>query len=170
MNIEITNQHRAVDHELIDWRIYEKRRLQRRRRVAKRLTKTNPIFVVEEMKKEFPDYDWEKYTEDITRKTRKYKSIRHPKQWAFDWKLIYQEIPEFFQKCVERTKTRAVVRMRFKSGDTYRVVINAKYTEGRDSPWGGADVRLLTTTLIELWRGPVKKFITHPAVDVYPEK
>lgn len=58
---------------------YEKRRIMRRRRVAKRLAKRFPMFAVEMMQNEFPGYTYEEFEADISRKTKKGKSIRHVK-------------------------------------------------------------------------------------------
>lgn len=46
------------------------RRVRRRRRVAKRMAKRCPLFAVEFMRDEFPEYDYETFVADVTRKTR----------------------------------------------------------------------------------------------------
>jgi hypothetical protein len=67
------------DHEAISFHEILRRRIQRRRRVAKRLSKRFPLFAVEMMQDEFPGYTYEEYLLDIMPSKRKYKSIRHPK-------------------------------------------------------------------------------------------
>lgn len=51
---------------------------QRRMRVARRAFKKAPLFAVELVRQEFPDYTQEQLEKDLVRRT-KYKSIRHPK-------------------------------------------------------------------------------------------
>jgi hypothetical protein len=58
---------------------WQKKRVQRRRRVAKRMLKRFPLFAVEEMHKEFPTYDLDTFITDVTRKTRKGKSFHRIK-------------------------------------------------------------------------------------------
>jgi hypothetical protein len=58
---------------------YQKRREQRRRRVAKRMLKRFPLFAVEFMHEEFPTYDLDTWIADVTRKTRKGRSFRRIK-------------------------------------------------------------------------------------------
>lgn len=58
---------------------YQKRREQRRRRVAKRMLKRFPLFAVEFMQNEFPTYDLDTWIADVTRKTRKGTSFRRIK-------------------------------------------------------------------------------------------
>jgi len=135
-------------------------RAMRRRRVAKRMYKRVPLFAVEEMQGEFPGYDWDGYVADITRKTRKGKSFRHIKTKAWDWKQIQSEIPDFFQKCVLRTKTKAAVRGRMlKDGVEFTLVFR--------SHWFGSygESMLRTSELITLWKtGNIGKMIRHPSV------
>lgn len=69
----------AAAQGVISLEIAMKRRIQRRRRVAKRLAKRSPLFAVEEMQNEFPGYTLELFEADVTRKTRKGKSFRHIK-------------------------------------------------------------------------------------------
>lgn len=68
-----------IDHQVTTIEQYEKRRVMRRRRVAKRMAKRCPMFAVELMQDEFPGYTYEEFEADISRKSRKGKSIRHPK-------------------------------------------------------------------------------------------
>ena len=135
------------------------RRLRRRRRVAKRLVKKIPLFVVDAMQGEFPGYTYEQFESDVNRKTRKYKSIRHPKSDAFDWGLILSEAPQLFYACRDRRKTTAIVHVKVK--DVYLAVkIRAVY-------WGGqGENRLNTLTLIRLFKGGIKEFLAHPAMVV----
>jgi hypothetical protein len=70
---------RQPDHQAITIEQYQKRKVQRRRRVAKRMLKRFPLFAVEIMQAEFPDYTYEEFIGDVTRKTRKGKSMRRPK-------------------------------------------------------------------------------------------
>ena len=138
-------------------------RAMRRRRVAKRMYKRFPLFAVEEMQAEFPGYDYNEFVADITRKTRKGKSFRRPKQKAFDWATIQREIPDFFAKCIERSKTKAVLRGRI-NGNDFTVVVR--------SCWNDSSGQRLfkTDTLIKLWRGPIKAFMEHEAVSSYDHK
>jgi len=79
---------------------YQKRREMRRRRVAKRMLKRFPLFALEEMSNEFPDYNWELFVADVTRKTRKSKSFRRPKS-----PLIRQGRYELYQKALLNYQT-----------------------------------------------------------------
>lgn len=56
-----------------------KRREQRRRRVAKRMAKRFPLFAVEFMQDEFNGYTQEEFEADVSRKSRKSKSMRRAK-------------------------------------------------------------------------------------------
>lgn len=58
---------------------YYARRLQRRRRVAKRLLARVPLFAAEFMRQEFPDVTQEQIVADATRPSRKRKSTRTKK-------------------------------------------------------------------------------------------
>lgn len=66
----IYNYQAPVDFEMISLEQSIKRPIQRRRRVAKRMAKRFPLFAVEFMKPEFPDYTLEEFIQDISRKTR----------------------------------------------------------------------------------------------------
>lgn len=79
--IIITEQadRQAASQGVISLEVAMKRRIQRRRRVAKRLAKRAPLFAVEEMQREFPGYNLELFEADISRKTKKGKSFRRPK-------------------------------------------------------------------------------------------
>jgi hypothetical protein len=160
--IIITEQygHRA-DTNVISIERANMLRAMRRRRVAKRMYKRFPLFAVEEMQTEFPNYDYDAFVADITRKTKKGKTFRRAKPKAFDWALIQKEIPDFFAKCIERTKTKAVLRGRMKNGVDFTVVIK--------SYWHGdqGECRFRTGKLIELWKGPIKTLLEHPAVGSY---
>ena len=63
-----------IDQQTISLEQIIKRRIMRRRRVAKRMAKRFPLFAVEYMQDEFPGYTQEQFIEDITRKTIKRKS------------------------------------------------------------------------------------------------
>lgn len=159
MKIEITAPlHRQSDAGAISIEEYQKRRVQRRRRVAKRKLKAVPLFAVEEMQAEFPGYTYDEFVADVTRKTRKGKSFRKPKTKAFDWRHIRQEIPDFFTACTDRQKTKATLRGKLKDGTQFTCIVRAtwhgEYGEGR----------LRTGELIKLWRGPLKTFLQHPAM------
>jgi hypothetical protein len=146
------------DQQAITIEQYHKRRALRRRRVAKRLVQRVPLFAVEEMQTEFPGYTYADFEADILRKTRKGKSFRRPKPKGFDWKQISQEIPDFFAKCIQRRKTRAVLRGRTKDGTQFHCIVR--------SVWCGdyGECRLRTSELITLWRGPLHAFVKHPAI------
>lgn len=58
---------------------YRKRREQRRHRVAKRQLERAPLFAVEYMSAEFPNYDYDTFIADATRKTRKSKKVNFTK-------------------------------------------------------------------------------------------
>ena len=141
-----------------------KRRLARRRRVAKRMAARCPLLAVEFMQDEFPGYTYEDWEADVSRKTRKGKSMRHPKQRAFDWKWIQREIPEFFNACVERTKTKAVLHGKTKDGGRFTCIVRSTW-------WADQrQCRLHTGDLIKLWRGSLKSFLSHPAMFVFEQK
>jgi hypothetical protein len=58
---------------------YQKKRQQRRRRVAKRQAKRFPLFAVEFMKDEFPNYDYETFVDDVrSGKAKKKKKGKSP--------------------------------------------------------------------------------------------
>ena len=137
------------------------RRLSRRRRVAKRMAKRCPLMAVEFMQDEFPGYTYQDFEADVTRKTRKGKSFRRPKPKGFDWKMIRNQIPEFFQKCVERRKTKAVLRGRLHDGTEFTCIVR--------SCWIGeyGESRLRTNELIKLWQGPLKTFLSHPSMQLF---
>jgi len=80
MNIILQRDYIApVDRQITTIEQYQQRRVMRRRRVAKRLAKRFPMFAVEIMQAEFPGYSYDEFVADISRRTRKGKSIRHPK-------------------------------------------------------------------------------------------
>ncbi len=159
MQIHITTSQRPRDLEAISLEEYEKRRLMRRRRVAKRMHKRFPMFAVQLMQAEFPGYTWEQHVEDISRKKRKYKSFRRPKPKGFDWGRIREEIPSFFYACRERRRMKAVVWMRYKNHH-FKATIHRTW-------WGDyGDNSITDGQLIELWKGPLRVFINHPAVSV----
>lgn len=155
--IEITNT-RKEDRDAITLEQYLKRKIQRRRRVAKRLLKRFPLIAVEIMQAEFPGYTYDEFIADVTRKTRKGKSYRRPKTKAFDWKQIRQEIPDFFAKCTDRRKTTATLRGRLKDGTEFTCIVRASY------PGEYGEGRLRTGELVKLWRGTLQDFVKHPAV------
>lgn len=66
-------------HDEITMEQYYARRLQRRRRVAKRMLARVPLFAAEFMRAEFPDMTPEQVVTDATRPTRKRKSSRTKK-------------------------------------------------------------------------------------------
>jgi hypothetical protein len=68
------------DHQAIGIDQFWKRKVQRRRRVAKRMLKRAPLFAVEFMQEEFPEITQEQFIADVTRKTRKRKSQRKNKK------------------------------------------------------------------------------------------
>jgi hypothetical protein len=149
------------DHQAISIEQVIKRKVMRRRRVAKRMLKRSPLFAVQEMQAEFPGYTYDQFIEDVTRKTRKGKSFRRPKPKGFDWKMIREHIPEFFNKCIERTKTKAVLRGRLKDGTDFTCIVR--------SVWIGeyGENRLRTGELIKLWQGPLKAFLSHSAMQLF---
>ena len=158
---EITIVHhytRQEDHQQISLEKLMARRLARRRRVAKRMAKLYPLLAVEFMQDEFPGYSYEEWEADVTRKTRKGKSIRHPKQLAFDWKWIRKEIPDFFKVCVKRTKTKAVLYGKTRDGGKFTCIVRSTWWQDQ------RQCRLHTHDLIMLWRGPLKSFLQHPAM------
>jgi hypothetical protein len=78
--MELVIQHRQItDHGAISIEQYRKRREQRRRRVAKRMAKRFPLFAVEFMSGEFPDYDYSTFVEDVQRRSRPSKILRKVK-------------------------------------------------------------------------------------------
>ena len=147
----------TIDHFLV-------KRVQRRRRVAKRLHKRVPLFAVEEMQKEFQGYTLEQHIEDISRKSRKSKSSRKPKKRAFDWVLIKANMPDFFEKCYKKTPTKAFLRGRLKNEKEFIAVVNSVYNS---SDMGGYNQAVLTFhDLRKMWDNGLKAFLTHPAVSV----
>lgn len=157
MNIELTH-HRPDDHQAITIEQVIKRRVMRRRRVAKRMAARFPLMAVEFMQEEFPGYTYDQWVEDVSRKTRKGKSFRRPKKKAFDWDSIRKDIPDFFNVCRKRTKTKAVLHGKTKDGNKFTCTVRAVYW----TEYG--ERRLDTSTLISLWRGPLKAFCEHPAM------
>lgn len=69
----------SQNYDVIDFEKIEKRRVQRRRRVSKRMMKRFPLFAAEFMRPEFSDITDEVIIFDVTRKTRKSKSRRKSK-------------------------------------------------------------------------------------------
>lgn len=155
------NRLQAEDYQAISLEQVIKRKAMRRRRVAKRMLKRFPLFAVEEMQAEFPGYTYEEWEADVTRKTRKGKSFRRPKPKGFDWKAIREQIPEFFEKCIQRRKTKGVLRGRLKDGTEFTCIVR--------SVWLGeyGESKLRTSELITLWRGPLKTFLSHPAMQLF---
>lgn len=84
----------TVDQHTITLDQVIKRKVMRRRRVAKRMAKRFPLFAVEYMQAEFPGYTQEQFIEDISRKTRKrespYRKKKSPMQRQCRWSL-YQK-------------------------------------------------------------------------------
>ena len=138
-----------------------KRKVQRRRRVAKRLIKRVPLFAVEEMQLEFPGYEYDEFIADVTRKTRKGKSFRRQKLKGFDWKQLYREVPTFVSRCMVRTKTKAVIRGKTTSGLEFVCEIRSVYFADQGQ-------RLFFThDLIRLLKGSLQELHKHPAVTIY---
>lgn len=140
---------------------YQKIKERRRRRVAKRLVKVSPMFAVEEMQKEFPGYTYDQFVSDVTRKTRKGKSLRKAKAKSFNWAYLRREIPDFFEKCLIRTPSVAKLRLRLR--DVEYIVTVRKIYNGSDM-WGYNESFLCEGELIKLWRGNLKGFLLHKAV------
>jgi hypothetical protein len=138
-----------------------KRKVQRRRRVAKRLIKRVPLFAVEEMQNEFPGYEYEEFIADVTRKTRKGKSFRRTKTKGFDWKQLYREVPAFVSRCMVRTKTKAVIRGKTGSGLEFICVIRSVYFSDQ------GQLLFFTHDLIRLLKGSLQELHKHPAVNIY---
>lgn len=159
-----TDRVQREDLEAISLQQIIARRLARRRRVAKRMAKRFPLMAVEFMQDEFPGYTYEQWEADVTRKTRKGKSFRHPKPKRFDWDTIRKEIPDFFQACVKRTPTTATLHGKLSNGEKFTCIVRAT--------WYGeyGESRLRTSELINLWRGPLKKFTQHPAMVLLQHK
>lgn len=157
------------DAEAISLEEIVKRRVQRRRRVAKRMAARWPLFAVEEMQPEFPGYTYEQWEGDVLRKTRKGKKMRRPKPKGFDWPLIAREMPDLLPKMRNRTKTRFQLRTRItdKAGNEVRLVVEVRSVYMGDSQ---NQVRFDTRTLINLLQGGVKTFLSHPAVTCWEEK
>lgn len=156
--IHVQSSERLIEAHVITIEQFYRRRIQRRRRVAKRKLAQVPLFAVEEMQAEFPGYTYEEFVADVTRKTRKGKSFRRPKPKAFDWETIRKEVPDFFQVCIERRKTRAVLHGKLKDGGKFTCIVRSVWFEDQGQ-------RILRThELIALWRGPLKTFVSHPAM------
>lgn len=153
-----------TDHQAISLEEVIRRKIQRRRRVAKRMLKRFPLFAVEEMQQEFPGYQYDEWVADVTRKTRKGKSFRRPKKKGFDWKTIREHIPDFFDRCKQRTKTRAVLHGTLKDGARFTCIVRSVWLGD------GGERKMQTHELINLWRGPLKNFISHPGVILYEHK
>jgi len=100
-----------IDHQVTTVEQYEQRRIMRRRRVAKRMAKRFPMFAVELMQDEFPGYTYELFEADVTRKSRKGKSMRHPKsplQRQGRYPLLQKAMREYRltkeEKCLEEAQ------------------------------------------------------------------
>lgn len=162
MEIVITAPYtRITDTQSITLEQVIKRRIQRRRRVAKRMLKRWPLFAVQEMQSEFPGYTQEEFIEDVTRKGRMSKTFRRPKPRKFDWRTIRKEIPEFFDACKDRTPTTATLHGKLKDGTRFTCIIRSSWFDGQRQN------RFDTYDLIKLWRGPLKTFLSHPAMIIY---
>lgn len=141
---------------------YQKRRVQRRRRVAKRKLRDVPLFAVEEMQSEFPGYTYDQFVSDVTRKKVKQKSFRRQREMGFNWIDIQREIPDFVMKCKVRTKTKALLRLRLSDGREFTMIIRAV--------WHGdyGESRLRTNELINMWkRDSLIEFAKHPSTLLY---
>lgn len=150
---------RSVLDDVITIEQYQKRKLMRRRRVAKRKLLSSPLFAIEEMQAEFQGYTYDEWIDDITRKTRKGKKLRKSKRTGFDWKEIREKIPSFFYKCVKRSKTRATLRGRSKNGVEFIAEVRSIWFDGN------MNKRMWTNELIKLWQADnLKEFLRHPAV------
>ncbi len=164
-SFHIVHQRQApIDYQQITIEEVIKRRVMRRRRVAKRMAKRFPLMAVEFMQDEFPGYTYEEFVADVTRKTRKGQSFRRPKKKGFCWHTIRKEIPDFFNACKERTKTKAILFGKRKDGERFTCVIRSVWL----SEYG--EKRLRTSELITLWKGPLKTFLSHPAMLLYEHK
>jgi hypothetical protein len=157
-----------VEERAVTIEEYRKRKEQRRRRVAKRLFIRGGLFAVEQMQSEFPGYTPEQFEQDVMWKPKrknKSKSFRRPKPRKFDWPWIRKEIPAFFNKCVERTPTKAVLRGRLKDGTEFSMIVRSSYFQDN------RQVHFRTSDLIQLWRNDnLKAFLKHDAVQAYTYK
>ena len=144
---------------------YYKRRIQRRRRVAKRYARRLPLFAVDVMQAEFPGYTHDEFVGDISRKSRKSVSMRICKIPRFDWCYIYKNHPDIFYSCRFRAKTKAIFFIRLPKSEIELVcTIRARWL----GDYGYS--RLTTGALIKLLRGPIKDLIQHPAVLIAEQK
>lgn len=156
MVIEVLHQQQE-QARAITFEEYHKRRIQRRRRVAKRMLKAIPLFAVEMMQSEFPGYTYDEFVADVTRKTRKGKSLRKPKRKSFDWNRLRADIPDFFEKCIARTPSKATLRFKIKDHEflcTIQKVYDNEMSQCILDEW----------LLVKLWRGTLKDFLNHPSV------
>jgi hypothetical protein len=79
--MEIVVKNPIQSNNVIAIEQYFKKRQQRRRRVAKRQLKRFPLFAVEFMSIEFPNYDYDTFVLDVTQKKRKrvsFKKVKSP--------------------------------------------------------------------------------------------
>ena len=156
----VDNRQKRIDHEAISYEQIQKRRIARRRRVAKRMAKRFPLMAVEFMQNEFPGYTYSEFEADVLRKTRKGKSFRRPKTKRFDWARIKKEIPAFFYACRKRAATSAELYGKLPDGTQFHCIVRAT--------WYGeyGDCKLNTSDLIKLFQGSIKAFLMHPAMVV----
>lgn len=156
MKTEIVYE-RPVQEQAITIEHYLQRREQRRKRVARRLFQKRPLFAVEEMKSEFLNYTTDMFQADIVRPRKYVKKKMRGKSFRFDWNFIRSENPVFFQKCIIRTPTTAVIRMKVKDYHL-RVTIRSMYDDGQKK------TKLDTFQLLRLLQGPIGNLLRHPAV------
>lgn len=157
------------DYEAITLQQVLRRAVPRRRRLARKLAIQCPLFALERMQAEYPGYTYADWVADLQRKRGKPASFRRAKRVGFDWRLIASQMPTLLAKAYDCSKTRFLLRMEVpqRSGQPVRLVVEVRSVY--DSEQGGQQL-FPTSTLLGLLRGPVKSFLSHPAVRCWEEK
>ncbi len=119
------------DAQTITLEQYQKKRERRRKRVADRMAKRFPLFAVEFMSDEFPEYDYETFVQDVTRKrgkSKSFKSVKNPLKRQGRYPLYEAAMKNYWQTKDQKHLIEAqTLRNRLKLHFEVRLSLKGEY-------------------------------------------
>ena len=119
------------DAQTITLEQYQKKRERRRKLVADRMAKRFPLFAVEFMADEFPEYDYETFVQDVTRKRSKgksFKSVKNPLKRQGRYPLYEAAMKNYWQTKEQKYLIEAqTLRNRLKLHFEVRLSLKKEY-------------------------------------------
>jgi len=117
--------------QTISYEQYQKNRERRRKRVADRMVKRFPLFAVEFMSDEFPEYDYETFVQDVSTKRKKsksYKSVKNPLKRQGRYPLYEAAMKNYYQTKQQKYLIEAqTLRNRLKLHFEVRLSLKGEY-------------------------------------------